>query len=375
MSFPISGCRPEELPALLELVDRIFRSRRPGQMGREYPLLFSEANLEQLRIIRADGKPVAHVGICLRDATILGCRIRVAGIGSVGTDPDYRGRGMASALMEDARRHSILHGASLMLISGTRGLYHRLGYVQVGRFLSVIAPAGAGGGVLPRRFGPADLATVIALHQREPIRYLRPRDDWCAMLACENLMNQPADLWLVEEQGTTVAYVATQRPSESAVDRPIRAYEFAGDRRAVVEALPALARHYGAAEIELVCQPEEGAIVAEARRRLWRTGWRPFPGTLGVIDAPTFLAAIRPYLEEQLGRDLAGLEIEPLPEGAIFRRAGAEYRLETRGALTALLFGGETDEARAIAPAPEPVAEALNRAFPMPLLWYGYNYV
>ena len=55
---------------------------------------------------------------------------------------------MASALMQDARRCAREAGASLMLISGGRGLYHRLGYVTVGRFLRYQWSAGELHGIM-----------------------------------------------------------------------------------------------------------------------------------------------------------------------------------------------------------------------------------
>src|SRR5262245_46685437 len=121
MPFEIGPCRPEELPELGALANRVFRGDGSGDMVSSYPLLFTERNCEQLRVARAGGKLVGHVGICIRDASILGASLRVACIGAVGTDADQRRQGIASALMEDAARHTRAHGVSLMLISGGRG--------------------------------------------------------------------------------------------------------------------------------------------------------------------------------------------------------------------------------------------------------------
>src|SRR5205814_2302767 len=189
MAYEIGPCRPEELPELGELTNRIFRGQRAGDMAAEYPLLFNERNCSQLRVARAGGRLVGHVGISIRDTLILGAAIRVASIGAVGTDPECRGQGIASDLMADAAAHARENGASLMLISGGRGLYHRLGYVEVGRFVIYRAPAGR----LPQGFeirsrDPADLDTLISLHQREPVRFIRPREDWTALLDAGMLM-------------------------------------------------------------------------------------------------------------------------------------------------------------------------------------------
>src|SRR5262245_42023054 len=98
-------CRREELPALARLTNRVFRPSG-GDMAAEYPLVFQEENREQLRVIDRDGELVSHVGICLREALILGIPLRVASIGAVCTDPTCRGAGLASRLMEDVRAHA-----------------------------------------------------------------------------------------------------------------------------------------------------------------------------------------------------------------------------------------------------------------------------
>src|SRR4051812_19861819 len=113
MGIETRSCRLDELPDLVKLANRVFRSGDRGDMQAEYPLVFSQDNLEQMRIVPGEQGPIAHVGVCLRDASILGARVRVASIGAVGTDPGHRGRGLASALMEDARRHARDAGASL----------------------------------------------------------------------------------------------------------------------------------------------------------------------------------------------------------------------------------------------------------------------
>src|SRR5947209_4184266 len=130
MPIETRACRPEERDALLTLVNRVFAAG--GDMGTAFPLLFGPDNLDGLRIVSGDQGPVAHVGVCIRPAVILGARLKVASIGAVCTDPAHRGGGLASALMADARRYARENGASLMLISGGRGLYRRLGYGAAG---------------------------------------------------------------------------------------------------------------------------------------------------------------------------------------------------------------------------------------------------
>ena len=58
-----------------------------------------------------------------------------------------------------------------------------------------------------------------------------------------------------------------------------------------------------------------------------------------------------------------------------FQLGDEKVAFTTMGEFTAFVFGGETDEARAVPPLPPGLGQLLGRAFPMPLLWYGYNYV
>lgn len=374
MSYEFGHCYVEDLPELVELTNRVFRNGRPGDMGAEYPLVFNAENVENLLVARSAGRIVAHVGLCIRDATILGVPVRVASIGAVATDPEHRGHGSASQLMANAREQAIRQRASLMLISGLRGLYHRLGYVQVGDFRSYTVPATfLDATVEAEAMTPADLPALIRLHQAEPVRFFRSRDDWERLLAAGMLMNHTADLLLIREGEGSVAYVGVQR-HEGPPDptKPVQAKEFGGSREALARALPGIAARYGAPAVELIASGSDTDWHGAAVSRNWSGVPLPFPGTLGILDVPRFLAAIGPLLEERVG---ATLRLLPAGAGARLEAAGETALLENAAQLTALLFGGETEEARALPSLSPAVSAAVAAALPLPLLWYGYNYV
>lgn len=375
MTYELGTCRPDELGALVDLCNLVFRSRRPGNMGAEYPLVFDAGNLQQLRVARLGRQLVAHVGICIRDASILGARVRVASIGAVATHPDHRGHGLASALMEDARAHSVANGCSLMLISGGRGLYHRLGYVEVGSFLEARTASGVrADGVELRPYVSDDLNTIIALHQQEPVRFLRSRGDWEKVLAAGMLMNQHADLYTIRTGGVTCAYLAAQRPvadPEGSVPA-VRVQEFAGSRAGIAAVLAELAARYGSPGARLFFRADDAPLSAECRVRGMEFIRTAFPGTLAVLDPVRFLGAMGPILEE---RASAPVSIQPLGEGLRVSLDGERMTLNTRGEASAFLFGGDTEEAGAIPEPPPGIFAALQGVLPIPLPWYGYNYV
>ena len=52
------GCKPEELDELLELVNQIFRTNqgKPPSILADYPHIYRASNLDNIRVIRIDGK-------------------------------------------------------------------------------------------------------------------------------------------------------------------------------------------------------------------------------------------------------------------------------------------------------------------------------
>ncbi len=380
MEIVTRGCRAEELEALVELTNRVFRPRGDGDMRREYPLVFDPDQLDGMRIVPGETGPVAHVGVCVRDATILGARLRVASIGAVCTDTEQRGRGIASALMADACRYAREQGASLMLISGGRGLYHRLGYVTVGCFwryqVNVAQLDGVSTpGVELAGYREEELSEIAALHQAEPVRFFRSAADWKRLLAAGVLMNASAELLTVRQEGHLVAYLGLQVPgaTESA-EKSVRVQEMGGSRRAIMAVLPALPERYGATTLTLTMGPADHEMAALARQQGWSPTRQAFSGTLGVIDPPVLLEALGPLLWERAAA-ATGLRITASDEGAVFELGQERYTVEAPGPLAALIFGGETEEALAVPPREGALGELLETMFPLPLLWYGYNYV
>ena len=68
-------------------------------MGTEFPALFCAENTANLQIALEDGRIVSHVGIARQTLITGGCRLPAACIGSVGTHPDFRGKGLATELV------------------------------------------------------------------------------------------------------------------------------------------------------------------------------------------------------------------------------------------------------------------------------------
>lgn len=381
--------QPTEWNQLDALVSTVFRAT----MSREYPQLFNEQNRPNLRVIAEDGKVVCHVGMTERAAALAGCRIDVACIGSVATYDEYRGRGFASRTFQDACDKAAADGVDLMLISGGRGLYTRVGCREVGQDLRVVMRAAdaarldaAGATALDLApVGPDRLAELRALYDTEPVRFLRPLEDWQMAFQCRVVMARAAEFWGISLGDRLVAYLAVNSPAalrrNDGDPAAIRVVEHAGDSASIVAALPRLLEHYRAEVLAMHLQPAQVALRARLAGANLETTPVPTSGTARVINFVQLMERCRPLLAERLGAALARdlrFEADELPGSAAggftIRRGEECVRLPDLGTLACYLFGTPTD-----APvAPEGsarLATALADALPLPTLWYGLNYV
>ena len=130
------ACKKEELEEVINLANLIFRTPNglKPTMGEEFRLLLSEDNLDNIRVIKEDGKVVAAVNYYKSTINVDGALITAASIGAVCTDNDYRGKGYSSKLLDDIDERLKKDKIQLLLVSGGRGLYLRRGLNFCGRF-------------------------------------------------------------------------------------------------------------------------------------------------------------------------------------------------------------------------------------------------
>jgi len=368
-------------------------------MFREYPQLFNEHNRENLRVVGEDGKIVCHVGMTQRAASLLGCRIDVASIGAVATLDEYRGKGHASAAFQDACDKAARDGIDLMLISGGRGLYLRAGCRTVGldhdftldtaaaaRLESVRPPGGGGFTFTP--LTAAHIPELRNLYAAEPVRYIRRAEDWQMALECGVVMNTAADFWGVRLGDVLVAYVVVHQPAKArrreGEPTVTRVVEFAGQRAAILAALPELRRRYGTEHVRIHAQGSDPVFARVLHHATRSEGTDSgFSGTLRVINFPQLMDRCRPLLAERMGwaaaRDMT-FETDSPPGSAeggfTIRRGTHTVRVGDLGSLAGLLFGArKLGEGDTIPTGDVTLLRDLQAALPLPSLWYGISYV
>lgn len=364
--------RPEEFDTLRALTDAVFR---PNMID-EYPQLFNRENMENLRVFVDDGQCVSHVGMTERWASLLGCQVQVCCVGAVSTFEAYRGKGCASACFDDAVNKAYQDGVDYMIVSGDRNLYRMRGCMRVGRD-TVFAPTVAalpksGAGITVEIMKPEEeLALVQDCYRQEPVRYIRPVEDYRYALQSGWVMNRVGDFLVIREGGVFRAYVIVQRPRDS---KKVFIAEFAGDRHTLLAALPQIAQRYGAEQVQWQVLRHDTLFRSLCEAAGLSGTPVNTPGTVKLINFSQLMERLRPYWEERLGRvEAAKFSAWQREEQYGFRFGEAEF-VTDRDTATRLLFG-TVDGAEKEAIAQSALADVLKAVFPLPCLWYGINYV
>lgn len=125
----IRAVRESELEEMIALQCKVFRSDGYERYT-QYIRGDSSYTLDQTRIVLENGRIVSTLRIWDRELRIGAGTVRMGGIGGVGTDPDHRGRGYASALVQEAVEHMHQAGydAGMLFSVLPCSFYRRLGW-------------------------------------------------------------------------------------------------------------------------------------------------------------------------------------------------------------------------------------------------------
>ena len=86
-------CSLEDLPQVISLVDSAMREGSDQTMLSDYPLVYLNSNLENIRIIKSDGKVVSVVPFLPRPVVIDDCNFSIGIISPTATYPEHRRKG------------------------------------------------------------------------------------------------------------------------------------------------------------------------------------------------------------------------------------------------------------------------------------------
>ena len=209
----------EDMPAVDELLNGIFRRDNnvlDQDVLSDFPLVFAPGNYHNCRVIEFDGRVASHAAIFSCEFVLRDRRLKMALIVLVATRAEHRKQGYAARLMRDL--HRTMHNEAYdlgILWTGVPDFYRKLGWEAVtprGWFSDDLrSRPGLLDGLTsdsepPVSIEPFDerrhLAGVIKLHEAEPIRTCRSRQEYAALLALPKIR-----VWVSRRHNQVSAYV------------------------------------------------------------------------------------------------------------------------------------------------------------------------
>jgi predicted N-acetyltransferase YhbS len=304
-----------DLPAIVDLWAAAFDEARREEM-RAYTFDDPSHQLHQSRLAEVDGGVASYLRVASRTLRYGPALLRMGGIGSVGTRPDYRARGLSTALLADSIAYMRAQGYQLsMLFTGIHGFYARLGWVPFPRTdWRVPLPASLGRGAA----SPGEPAVTVRPYERDRdlpgVRQVHAaynagrtatalREEWYWAMA---------DAWgagitptlVAEQRDRVVAFATLSLPGGSC--RVDEACCLPGHERAFVplaRAILARARQAGAPEVAASLGDTHG-LLAALRLAAGTVAWATVRQNtmLLLLDLDALLRAALPALQERLER-------------------------------------------------------------------------
>ncbi len=239
--------------------DGYFEVRRHCRNGY---ILNSHYDWKASRIGLIGERLVTHFGVWNITMRIGTARVRMAGIGGVSTDPEYRKRGFMARTARAAIEAMRECGYDVSVLFGIRDFYHRFGYVRAWSQCDYIVPAGE----LPKERPSARLHTLkpgarddlARLYNRENARFtgtaVKPtytRRPWQPLVQ--------GRFWR-DGRGRAAGYVVF-RVREGRVE----CREACGDPEQVLRVLATVARQSACGEVRLEAMPHDSPLIRRVR--------------------------------------------------------------------------------------------------------------
>lgn len=250
-------CRIEDIPSAIALSKSIFKEN----MAEQFLRLFAKENKDRM-FIAADDEGTVKSMLCYYPSTVRlgGAMIRVGCIGSVCTNAQYRGKGLASTLLKNAYRKMEEERICVSVISGGGGIYEASGATLTGAMMECRASEGRQDeAVSIRSITERDFSWMTAMNQAETVRFDRDesefKDLFLGQTYPDTFATYPA--WAILRDDQPVAYaigVLEQGKDELGLK------EYAGERAALVAAFPKLLSSTNRANLHFAAVPGDEVL-------------------------------------------------------------------------------------------------------------------
>jgi len=348
---------------LNKIVDFVTSELRPAcdwSIKDEYPQVFQERNIHNIKYIEKDGLPVTHAAlkpIILKTPQIL---YKIGAIGSVVTNPSYRGQGLSSKVILECLNEAENQDCDIAILwTSLHDFYRRLGFESAGfeEYFTIdrTLPTESNG----LRFvnsSQVDPEAILKLFNRHTIASLRSAEDIKKFLVIPN--TQVYTAWDSQHSLKSYAIMGKGADLEGFI------HEWGGCVSDLVALLNFILTSRRKPFTLLVGAQSINLITYLQKNRM--SGQQGFLGMLKILNLPKFSKKIE-KLALQMG--FSKFSINRLEnEKFLISLDRHQYLIPNESSLVQVIFGPNSENLAV----PED-QKKFNQLFPLPLWIWGWD--
>ncbi|WP_158594335.1 GNAT family N-acetyltransferase [Cohnella faecalis] len=335
------------------LADFVFRDKEQSSMAVAFPSIFSGSYESSIGVYEED-KLVAFAGLVPSVLQIGPSRVPIFSLGAVCTHPDFRGRGYAGAMQNEAFSHIEKSGGTMLLVSGELDIYLRNGCRRFGAMREYslkpetaarIEHKSSNRKLIVREARESDWFMLNELDEANPVRYRRSMYELATLTRAEaiaSIYKLKHRIYVAEEAGTAIAFAIVAVKAQWETGSQPRVIEWAGEAEAAALILACAVRENSLSELGLFVPWQEKAL----QSALEPASYEPTTnsGTVKIVNPMRLWERLQPYLFErnkELASRISLADANTGEEGAVELTVdGIAYSLHA-DELTTLLFDPE----------------------------------
>jgi GNAT superfamily N-acetyltransferase len=349
----------------IQLSDKVFRDREQKSMGDAFPMLFSREVIENSYGCFVDDKLVSFMGLAPSTIRVGNAKLSVYSLGAVCTDPDYRGYGYASLILEVIMTDLQRTEASLLFVSGGRSLYTRVGCVTFGKS-HIVHVKGRPMSTPPleiREAEPTDILSMTKLAAEREVAFEQTAHDMTLLIQSESYascVKRKHRVLVAEKDGRLTGYVIVALPYLDSENQETIGIEWGGDSDAIKSLTYDAMSRYDVKEICLHVPWHEKDLLNAFGD--CQTEVEKNQGTVYVVSPTKLIEQLKPYLDEH--RKEFSAEVEKAEQGISITTTSGEKTLLSHEEFASLLFDPDSDG----------VKRNQSLSIPLPYM-VGLNYI
>lgn len=309
---PVTNTKKEDFSEVVALINHVYgKENSPTKMEDIFTDLLSKDNMEHMRIMKADGKPVSVINYIINEIDIQGCSLKAANIGAVCTHEDYRCRGYSNLILKDCLDKMKKEGVDFLYVSGDISLYTKNNIHITGKMYNFNIDKNETAEYKElyketcevKECSQEDFHLLSSFYDEEAVKYIRDKQrffDLASRAPGVYVFNHTAKFFRIEENGQMQGYfICAIIPKENG-DFKMEVIEYAGKRKSVLAGIIKTMIQLNPTSISGYASWFDADMVKVLEEYNIKTETCNYHGTMKIINFTNFMQKLKPlYAQEK----------------------------------------------------------------------------